>query len=67
MLSEDEIKRDISVKQPSKKMVETTPEDRGDDQPATLLQKIVVVVLGLYLISLIYLVLSKHWLAVLPF
>lgn len=67
MLSKDEIKRDISVNKISEEMIETTSEDKGNGQPATFLQKIVVVILGLYLISLIYLVLSKHWLAVLPF
>ncbi len=56
------------MKKQTKEANRTTPAKEGDDlQPATLLQKIVVAVLGLYLISLIYLVLSKSWLGVLPF
>lgn len=50
------------------KITEAKPAKKGDDQqPATFWQKVIVVCLGMYLISLIYLVLSKHWLGVLPF
>jgi len=49
--------------------VEQTPDSgTGDEEkPATLTQKVVMTILVLYVCSLIYLVLSKHWLGVLPF
>lgn len=45
----------------------TTPPVQADQEPpATLGQKIFIVVLYLYVASLIWLVLSHHWYGVLP-
>jgi hypothetical protein len=43
-----------------------SPEGEGKEPPATLGQKIFIVVLYLYVASLIWLVLSHHWYGVLP-
>ena len=37
-----------------------------NDQPATLVQKVFIVVLYLYVLSLLWLTLSHHWYGVLP-
>ena len=42
------------------------PRGDGKEQPATLGQKIFIVVLYLYVASLVWLVLSHHWYGVLP-
>jgi hypothetical protein len=42
------------------------PAQGGQEPPATLGQKIFIVVLYLYVASLVWLVLSHHWYGVLP-
>ncbi len=51
--------RPASEKQPAKEQPE-------EGLPATPVQKVFVVVLGLYILSLIWLTLSHHWYGVLP-
>jgi len=44
----------------------SSPVQADQEPPATLGQKIFIVVLYLYVVSLIWLVLSHHWYGVLP-
>ena len=53
---------------PSRAASEKQPAKAQPEQglPATPVQKVFIVVLGLYILSLIWLTLSHHWYGVLP-